>query len=40
MKILSSTEQFAKEPLQSQLKHINSIDSYIYNWHINSPATD
>jgi hypothetical protein len=32
--------QFAKEPLQSQLKHINSIDSYIYNWHINSPATD
>ena len=30
--------QFANEPLQSQLKHINSIDSYIYNWHINSPA--
>jgi hypothetical protein len=32
--------QFAKEPLQSQLKHINTIDSYIYNWHINSPAAD
>ncbi|MCW8444973.1 DUF547 domain-containing protein [Fluoribacter gormanii] len=32
--------QFAKEPLQSQLKHINTIDSYIYNWHINSPSTD
>ncbi|MGL5741802.1 MAG: DUF547 domain-containing protein [Legionella sp.] len=32
--------QFAKEPLQSQLKHTNSIDNYIYNWHINSPATD
>ncbi len=32
--------QFAKEPLKSQLKHINSIDSYIYNWHINSPAAD
>ena len=32
--------QFAKEPLQSQLKHINSIDNYIYNWHINSPAAD
>ena len=32
--------QFASEPLQSQLKHINSIDSYIYNWHINSPASD
>ena len=29
--------QFAKEPLKSQLKHTNSIDSYIYNWHINSP---
>lgn len=28
---------FAKEPLFSQLKHVNSIDSYIYNWHINSP---
>lgn len=32
--------QFAHEPLQSQLKHINSIDNYIYNWHINSPAAD
>ena len=30
--------QFAKEPLRSQLKHINTIDSYMYNWHINSPA--
>lgn len=30
--------QFANEPLLSQLKHINTIDSYIYNWHINSPA--
>jgi hypothetical protein len=29
--------QFAKQPLLSQLKHINTIDSYIYNWHINSP---
>jgi hypothetical protein len=28
--------QFAREPLQSQLKHTNTIDSYIYNWHINS----
>ncbi|CAM2897767.1 putative Ser/Thr protein kinase [Legionella steigerwaltii] len=32
--------QFAKEPLLSQLKHINTIDSYIYNWHINSPSSD
>jgi len=31
---------FAKAPLKSQLKHTNNIDSYIYNWHINSPATD
>ncbi|CAM3628644.1 putative Ser/Thr protein kinase [Legionella oakridgensis] len=31
---------FANEPLQSQLKHINSIDGYIYNWHINSTTTD
>ncbi|MCW8408753.1 DUF547 domain-containing protein [Legionella sp. PATHC035] len=32
--------QFAKEPLLSQLKHINTIDSYIYNWHLNSPSHD
>ncbi|CAM2755906.1 DUF547 domain-containing protein [Legionella worsleiensis] len=30
--------QFAHEPLLSQLKHINTIDSYVYNWHINCPA--
>lgn len=30
--------QFAQEPLLSQLKHINSIDSYVYNWHLNYPA--
>lgn len=30
--------QFAKDPLSSQLKHINTIDTYSYNWHINSPA--
>lgn len=28
--------QFAKEPLKSQLKHTNTIDSYVYNWHLNS----
>lgn len=28
---------FAQEPLLSQLKHINTIDSYMYNWHLNSP---
>ena len=36
--VITHLLQFAKEPLLSQLKHTNSIDSYIYNWHINSPA--
>ena len=36
--VITHLLQFAKEPLQSQLKHVNTIDSYIYNWHINSPA--
>ncbi|KTD49158.1 putative Ser/Thr protein kinase [Legionella quateirensis] len=31
--------QFAHEPLLSQLKHINTIDSYVYNWHLNYPAS-
>jgi hypothetical protein len=35
--VIAHLLQFAKQPLSSQLKHINSIDSYIYNWHINSP---
>lgn len=35
--VIKHLSQFAKEPLFSQLKHINSIDSYIYNWHINNP---
>lgn len=34
--IIIHLKQFAKEPLSSQLKHINTIDSYIYNWHLNS----
>lgn len=28
--------QYANEPLRTQLKHINTINSYIYNWHLNS----
>ena len=28
--------QYAKEPLLTQLKQIHSVNSYIYNWHINS----
>lgn len=35
--VIKHLRQFAHPPLLSQLKHINSIDSYIYNWHINSP---
>lgn len=38
--VITHLLQFAKEPLLSQLKHINTIDSYTYNWHINSPAPD
>lgn len=30
--------RFANEPLSSQLKHINTVDSYVYNWHLNCPA--
>ncbi len=37
--VINHLEQFAREPLLSQLKHINTIDSYVYNWHLNSPAT-
>jgi hypothetical protein len=36
--VINHLEQFANEPLLSQLKHINTIDSYVYNWHLNSPA--
>ncbi len=34
--VLKHLKQFGQEPLRSQLKHINNIDSYTYNWHINS----
>jgi len=34
--IITHLELFAKEPLINQLKHINTIDSYVYNWHLNS----
>ncbi|KTD21484.1 DUF547 domain-containing protein [Legionella israelensis] len=36
--ILEHIKQVAREPLRSQLKHINTIDSYVYNWHLNAPA--
>lgn len=34
--IINHLEQYAREPLKSQLKHINTIDNYYYNWHLNS----
>lgn len=34
--VIQHLKNFAKEPLKSQLKHVNSIDSYVYNWHLNS----
>ncbi|MBN9230666.1 MAG: DUF547 domain-containing protein [Legionella sp. 40-6] len=37
--VINHLQQYADEPLKSQLKHINTIDSYIYNWHLNSPAS-
>lgn len=36
MDIITHIQQFAKEPLFSQLNHINTIDGYIYNWHLNA----
>lgn len=33
--VITHLKQFAMEPLRSQLKHVNNIDSYIYNWHLN-----
>ncbi|WP_019217725.1 DUF547 domain-containing protein [Legionella tunisiensis] len=34
--VINHIKQFAKEPLRSQLKHINTINGYVYNWHLNS----
>lgn len=33
--VLLHLKKYAKEPLSSQLKHVNNIDSFIYNWHLN-----
>ncbi|CDZ77944.1 hypothetical protein BN59_02240 [Legionella massiliensis] len=38
--VIIHLKQFAKEPLSSQLKHVNNIDSYVYNWHLNSTVPD
>ncbi|MBA2653363.1 MAG: DUF547 domain-containing protein [Tatlockia sp.] len=34
--VITHIQQYAKEPLHSQLKHVNKINSYVYNWHLNS----
>ncbi|MBA2657819.1 MAG: DUF547 domain-containing protein [Tatlockia sp.] len=34
--VITHIQQYAKEPLYSQLKYINKIESYVYNWHLNS----
>lgn len=34
--IIHHIQYYAKEPLRSQLKHINTIENYMYNWHLNS----
>lgn len=34
--IINHLKLFARDPLKSQLKHINTIDNYVYNWHLNS----
>lgn len=33
--VITHLKQFAREPLINQLNHINTIDNYIYNWHLN-----
>lgn len=38
--IINHLKQFAKDPLKSQLKHVNNIDSFIYNWHLNCAIPD
>lgn len=38
--VITHLGNFADEPLRSQLNHINSIDNYVYNWHLNSTVVD
>lgn len=33
--VITHLQHFAKEPLSSQLKHVNNIESYVYNWYLN-----
>ncbi|KTD45625.1 putative Ser/Thr protein kinase [Legionella rubrilucens] len=34
--IINHIKYYAREPLKSQLKHVNTIENYMYNWHLNS----
>ncbi|MFC3908693.1 DUF547 domain-containing protein [Legionella dresdenensis] len=34
--VIDHLKQFANPPLLKQLQHINSIDGYVYNWHLNN----
>lgn len=37
--IIAHIKQFARDPLCNQLNHINTINNYVYNWHLNSTVT-
>lgn len=34
--VIEHLKQFARTPLRKELQKVNSIDSYTYNWHLNS----
>ena len=36
--VILHLSQFAKEPLRKQLQQMSTIDSYSYNWHLNSSS--
>ncbi len=38
--VIIHIQNFAQEPLRSQLKHVNAIDNFIYNWHLNHIPVD
>lgn len=38
--VITHLRGFAKEPLKSQLQHVNSVNNYVYNWHLNSVVDD
>lgn len=36
MTLINHISRYAKPPLKKDLQHINTINSYVYNWHLNS----